>query len=93
MFKTLILIAGVYLYSNQRGCDGGRLYFDGGALVVQNGRLLQQAPQFSVCDVEVGLGVPSACLYPFFVRLCVRGFESAYRSHLPYQAFTTSIDS
>jgi len=57
MFNTLILVAGVYLYSNQRGCDGGRLYFDGGALVVQNGRVLQQAPQFSVCDVEVALGM------------------------------------
>jgi NAD+ synthase (glutamine-hydrolysing) len=41
------------LYANQCGCDGGRLYFDGGALVVQNGQLLKQAPQFSVRDVEV----------------------------------------
>lgn len=44
---------GVYLYSNQRGCDGGRLYYDGGAIIVCNGQLLAQAPQFSVSDVEV----------------------------------------
>mmetsp|Transcript_18237 Transcript_18237/g.45194 ORF Transcript_18237/g.45194 Transcript_18237/m.45194 type:complete len:726 (+) Transcript_18237:85-2262(+) len=44
---------GVYLYSNQRGCDGGRLYFDGGAIIVCNGKVLAQAPQFSVSDVEV----------------------------------------
>lgn len=44
---------GVYLYSNQRGCDGGRLYFDGGAIIVANGQVLAQAPQFSLQDVEV----------------------------------------
>ncbi|KAL3938513.1 MAG: hypothetical protein SGBAC_006593 [Bacillariaceae sp.] len=44
---------GVYLYSNQRGCDGGRLYYDGGAIIVCNGKVLAQAPQFSVSDVEV----------------------------------------
>ena len=44
---------GVYLYSNQRGCDGGRLYYDGGALIVCNGQVLAQAKQFCVQDVEV----------------------------------------
>lgn len=45
---------GVYLYANQRGCDGGRLYFDGGALIVCNGQVLAQANQFTVRDeVEV----------------------------------------
>ena len=63
---------GVYLYSNQRGCDGGRLYFDGGALVVQNGQVLQQAPQFSVRDVEVSALV-HACLC-IFVHVCLRRF-------------------
>lgn len=33
---------GVYLYANQRGCDGGRLYFDGCAAVVVNGNLVAQ---------------------------------------------------
>lgn len=44
---------GIYLYSNQRGCDGGRLYFDGGAIIVCNGKVLAQAPQFSLQDVTV----------------------------------------
>ena len=44
---------GLYLYSNQRGCDGGRLYFDGGALIVCNGKVLAQASQFGLQDVEV----------------------------------------
>ena len=44
---------GVYLYANQRGCDGGRLYYDGGAMIVCNGEVLAQASQFSAEDVEV----------------------------------------
>ena len=44
---------GVYLYANQRGCDGGRLYYDGCAMIVCNGRVLAQAKQFDVRDVEV----------------------------------------
>lgn len=47
------ICGGVYLYANQRGCDGGRLYFDGGALIVCNGKVLAQAPQFSMDTVEV----------------------------------------
>ena len=33
---------GVYLYANQQGCDGGRLYYDGCACVVVNGELVAQ---------------------------------------------------
>jgi len=44
---------GVYLYSNQRGCDGGRLYYDGGAIIVCNGQVLAQSPQFCLKDVVV----------------------------------------
>lgn len=44
---------GVYLYANQRGCDGGRMYYDGGALIVCNGKILAQAQQFSLEDVQV----------------------------------------
>lgn len=44
---------GVYLYANQQGCDGGRLYFDGCALIAMNGRILAQGSQFSPKDVEV----------------------------------------
>jgi len=41
------------LYSNQKGCDGSRLYYDGSALIVCNGEVLAQAAQFSLKDVEV----------------------------------------
>lgn len=44
---------GIYLYANQQGCDGGRLYFDGCALIAVNGQLVAQGSQFSPRDVEV----------------------------------------
>lgn len=33
---------GVYVYSNLRGCDGERLYFDGCACIAVNGQLVAQ---------------------------------------------------
>ena len=33
---------GVYLYANQQGCDGNRLYYDGCACVAVNGELVAQ---------------------------------------------------
>jgi NAD+ synthase (glutamine-hydrolysing) len=45
---------GVYLYANQIGCDGGRLYYDGSSLVALNGDILAQGKQFSLAsEVEV----------------------------------------
>lgn len=43
---------GLYLYANQRGCDGGRLYYDGCAMIVCNGQVLAQAKQFDVHEVQ-----------------------------------------
>jgi len=43
----------VYLYANQQGCDGGRLYFDGCAIAFVNGECVGQTTQFSIADVEV----------------------------------------
>lgn len=48
-----VAAGGVYLYANQQGCDGGRLYFDGGAMIVINGDVVAQGSQFSPRDVEV----------------------------------------
>lgn len=46
-------LGGIYLYSNQIGCDGDRLYYDGASMIAMNGRILARAPQFSLSDVEV----------------------------------------
>ncbi|KAJ3039080.1 glutamine-dependent NAD(+) synthetase [Rhizophlyctis rosea] len=44
---------GIYLYANQQGCDGERVYYDGCALISMNGELVGQGSQFSLKDVEV----------------------------------------
>eukprot|EP01133_Synstelium_polycarpum_P015343 gene15343-18193_t len=44
---------GIYLYSNQQGCDGGRCYYDGCCMVMLNGECVAQGSQFSLEDVEV----------------------------------------
>jgi NAD+ synthase (glutamine-hydrolysing) len=41
------------LYSNQRGCDGDRLYYDGCAAIAINGEYLAQGGQFALEEVEV----------------------------------------
>ncbi|KAL8771461.1 MAG: hypothetical protein Q9209_003131 [Squamulea sp. 1 TL-2023] len=44
---------GIYLYSNQKGCDGDRLYYDGSSMIICNGKILACGNQFSLDDVEV----------------------------------------
>ncbi|KAI5478009.1 hypothetical protein MNV49_005701 [Pseudohyphozyma bogoriensis] len=44
---------GIYLYANQQGCDGDRLYYDGCSFIALNGRIVAQGSQFSLNDVEV----------------------------------------
>ncbi|KAI8923296.1 hypothetical protein BC831DRAFT_429144 [Entophlyctis helioformis] len=44
---------GVYLYANQKGCDGERVYYDGCPLIVVNGQVVAQGAQFSLSEVEV----------------------------------------
>ncbi|RKP05405.1 hypothetical protein THASP1DRAFT_35345 [Thamnocephalis sphaerospora] len=51
--EATLKCGGVYLYANQQGCDGDRLYYDGCAMVVVNGRVVGQGTQFSLNDVEI----------------------------------------
>ncbi|XP_058256912.1 glutamine-dependent NAD(+) synthetase isoform X2 [Hemibagrus wyckioides] len=44
---------GIYLFANQKGCDGDRLYYDGCAMIGINGDIVAQGTQFSLDDVEV----------------------------------------
>jgi NAD+ synthase (glutamine-hydrolysing) len=44
---------GIYLYANQQGCDGDRLYYDGCAMIIVNGEIKALGTQFSLTDVEV----------------------------------------
>ncbi|CCG84616.1 protein of unknown function [Taphrina deformans PYCC 5710] len=53
MKEALQKCGGIYIYANQQGCDGDRLYYDGCAMIVLNGRVLAMGSQFSLNDVEV----------------------------------------
>lgn len=44
---------GCYLYSNLRGCDGQRVYFNGCSNIAMNGSLLKVGTQFNLKEVEV----------------------------------------
>jgi NAD+ synthase (glutamine-hydrolysing) len=50
---------GVYLYANQQGCDGGRVYYDGCSAVMVNGKLVAQASQFSLKVSTSSMSLPS----------------------------------
>ncbi|KAK6030214.1 hypothetical protein OSTOST_03659 [Ostertagia ostertagi] len=41
---------GIYLFSNHRGCDGDRVYYDGSSSIAQNGKLYAQIHQFDIED-------------------------------------------
>ncbi|KAI6013939.1 hypothetical protein BKA83DRAFT_682556 [Pisolithus microcarpus] len=51
--EATLKLGGVYLYANQQGCDGDRLYYDGCAMIVMNGHIVAQGSQFSLNDIEV----------------------------------------
>ncbi|CAG5074280.1 Similar to Nadsyn: Glutamine-dependent NAD() synthetase (Drosophila melanogaster) [Cotesia congregata] len=44
---------GIYMYSNLRGCDGGRMFFNGSSSVSLNGEIVTAGKQFSLAEVEV----------------------------------------
>lgn len=44
---------GVYMFANQQGCDGDRLYYDGCSLIAINGEVVAQGTQFSFDEVQV----------------------------------------
>lgn len=44
---------GVYIYSNLEGCDGERLYFDGGSIIALNGDIKAVANRYLLNDIDV----------------------------------------
>lgn len=44
---------GVYLFSNLRGCDGDRVYYQGCSHIAINGHMVARGKQFGLQDVEV----------------------------------------
>jgi hypothetical protein len=50
ILKIKIQLGGVYMYSNHRGLDGERIYFDGMSSIAQDNKLYAQVRQFDIED-------------------------------------------
>ena len=84
---------GVYLYANQKGCDGNRLYFDGSAMIMQNGQMLEQASQFSIREVEViSATVDVNDVRNFRGAIASRSIQAAGRVTVVPKIFVDNID-
>lgn len=42
---------GVYMFSNLIGCDGERVFYDGGSMISVNGQIVAEGPQFTLEEV------------------------------------------
>uniref|UniRef100_A0A7S0ZSM8 Glutamine-dependent NAD(+) synthetase n=1 Tax=Noctiluca scintillans TaxID=2966 RepID=A0A7S0ZSM8_NOCSC len=76
---------GVYLYANQKGCDGGRLYYDGSAMVYVNGNCVAQGSQFIGLDeVEVvAATVNLSDVRSFRSNFIARSFQASSTGTIP----------
>ena len=88
---------GIYLYANQQGCDGDRLYYDGSAMIVINGNIVAQASQFSLSDVEVITATVDLEEVRAFRVAPSRGLQATHvpkyeRIELDYSLSTSELD-
>ncbi|KAJ2160337.1 glutamine-dependent NAD(+) synthetase [Coemansia sp. RSA 552] len=96
--EATLKCGGIYLYANQRGCDGDRLYYDGSAMVLVNGEVLAMSRQFAVQDVEVTLAtVDLGVVRSFRAAISSRSMQSASaleypRAHAPFSLSVEAID-
>ncbi|KAG0258698.1 glutamine-dependent NAD(+) synthetase [Actinomortierella ambigua] len=89
MKEATLKCGGIYLYANQQGCDGDRLYYDGGALIAVNGEIVAQGSQFSIGDVEVVTATIDIEDVRSFRSQISRGFQSSTAP--PYQRIRANI--
>lgn len=82
---------GIYLYSNQQGCDGDRLYYDGCAMILVNGDVVAQGSQFSLNDVEVVTATVDLEEVRAYRSSISRGLQAA-RSDAKYERIQTSFE-
>jgi len=84
---------GIYLYANQKGCDGGRLYYDGSCMVWCNGSLLAQGSQFGALDeVEVVTAVANLSdVRAFRSNFLARSFQASSSPSIPRVEVPCSI--
>ncbi|QUC23820.1 uncharacterized protein UV8b_08061 [Ustilaginoidea virens] len=84
-------VGGLYLYSNQQGCDGERVYYDGCSMIFLNGELLAATPQFTLEDVSVATATIDLEDIRAHRQISSRNFQAArktltyHRIHTPFE--------
>ena len=53
LFNFIFQTGGIYVYSNLKGCDGERVYYDGASMIFANTKMVAQGNQFSIDEVEM----------------------------------------
>lgn len=62
---------GVYMFSNLIGCDGERVFYDGGSMISVNGQIVAEGPQFTleeVCVVAAVVDLEDVRSYKYGLR-------------------------
>ncbi|KAJ3136153.1 glutamine-dependent NAD(+) synthetase [Physocladia obscura] len=82
---------GVYMYANQHGCDGERVYYDGCALIVVNGDVIAQGRQFFIEDVEVITATVDLTRVRAYRAIASRGVQASAGGVYPRVKIETRI--
>lgn len=82
---------GIYIYANAQGCDAERVYFDGSAMILCNGQVLAQSPQFSLEEVDVITATVDLEEVRAYRTSISRGLQAA-RSTRKYHRVGTSFE-
>ncbi|KAJ2780272.1 glutamine-dependent NAD(+) synthetase [Coemansia javaensis] len=92
--EATLKCGGAYLYANQRGCDGDRLYYDGSAMVLANGEVLAATEQFAVAEVEVVVAtVDLGAVRSFRAAMSSRSMQAAAAPAYPRVQAAISLSS
>jgi hypothetical protein len=51
--QSILQSGGCYLFSNLRGCDGQRVYFNGCSCIALNGYIVNRSQQFGLQEVVI----------------------------------------
>lgn len=62
---------GIYLFANQKGCDGDRLYYDGCAMIAINGDIVARGAQFSLDDVVCANPIHTCGVFIVLKYVCI----------------------
>ena len=70
--KSILQSGGCYLFSNLRGCDGQRVYFNGCSCIALNGYIVNRSQQFGLQEVVIIVLIYSnLSICPLHLKCCL----------------------